>query len=61
MPLSVQWGAEDRYLEEAIAIPPAKFAPLASKLVRHPRATHWVHWDEPEAVSAAMIQFLDEK
>lgn len=61
MPLQVQWGAGDRYLEEAVALPPQAVAPLAKPLVRHPRATHWVHWDEHEAVSEAMISFLREQ
>ena len=59
VPLQVQWGAGDRYLEEAIAIPNADVAPLAAPLVRHTDATHWVQWDEPEAVSRALIDFLD--
>ena len=66
VPLQVQWGAKDRYLEEKIAIPNTdekEFAPLAvpSSLVRHPNATHWVQWDEPEAVSDALIEFLNDE
>ena len=65
VPLQVQWGAKDRYLEEKIAIPNTdekEYAPLAGKssLVRHPNATHWVQWDEPEAVSDALIEFLND-
>lgn len=60
VPRQVQWGSSDRYLEEGIAVPPPEVAPLAAPLVRHPTATHWVQWDEPEAVSRAMITFLDE-
>ena len=61
VPVQVQWGARDRYLEE-IAIPPADVAPLANRqIVRHPDATHWVQWDEPDAVSEALIEFLNEK
>ena len=62
VPVQVQWGARDRYLEEKIAIPPADVAPLAKKsVVSHPDATHWVQWDEPDAVSDALIEFLNEK
>jgi len=62
VPVQVQWGARDRYLEEKIAIPPADVAPLANRsIVRHPDATHWVQWDEPDAVSDALIEFLNEK
>ena len=47
---------------EKIAIPPADVAPLANRqIVRHPDATHWVQWDEPDAVSEALIEFLNEK
>ena len=56
-PVSVIWGERDPYLESSMAAPPPELVPHATVL-RLPKATHWVHWDEPEAVNAALLELL---
>ena len=53
-PAQVQWGSRDRYLQPELAEPPESLATRGAQVVRHPNATHWVHWDEPEAVANAL-------
>lgn len=59
-PAQVQWGSRDRYLQPELAEPPESLATRGTRVVRHPNATHWVHWDEPKAVADALLAFLDE-
>ena len=42
-----------------MAEPPAALAPR-SRVVRFPTATHWVHWDEAEAVNRELLALLRE-
>ena len=49
----------DRYLQPELAEPPKSLATRGAQVVRHPNATHWVHWDEPEAVANALLAFLE--
>ena len=58
-PAQVQWGSRDRYLQPELAEPPESLATRGAQVVRHPNATHWVHWDEPEAVANALLAFLE--
>lgn len=53
----VLWGDKDLYAEPALA--EASAALCAKATVRHfPEASHWLAHDEPEAVSAALADFL---
>ena len=58
-PVLVLWGEQDPYLEAAMASPPAHVAPNA-RVVRFPNASHWVHWEEPEAVNRELLALLRE-
>jgi pimeloyl-ACP methyl ester carboxylesterase len=40
-----------------MACVPPELAPGA-RVVRFASASHWVHWDEPDAVNAALLAFL---
>lgn len=57
LPVTVIWGEQDRFLERGLAE-----AALAlcrqSRMVPLPKATHWLHHEEPEAVSQALLDAL---
>ncbi|EIM25117.1 alpha/beta fold hydrolase [Microvirga lotononidis] len=56
-PTFVIWGTRDRFLERGLA--EASLALCRSGDVRWiETATHWVQHEEPEAVNAAMVEFL---
>lgn len=58
-PTLILWGERDRALQPGLAE-----ASLAlcerGRLQRFPQATHWVQHDAPEAVNAALIDFLKQ-
>ena len=55
--LEQEWGTRDRFLERGLA--EASLALCCSGDVRWiETATHWVQHEEPEAVNAAMVDFL---
>ncbi|UVF20092.1 alpha/beta hydrolase [Microvirga terrae] len=56
-PTLVIWGARDRFLERGLA--EASLALCRSGDIRWiETATHWVQHEEPEAVNAALVEFL---
>ncbi len=56
-PTLVLWGDQDAFARPDLA--EASAALCAKAEVRHfPRASHWLAHDEPEAVSAALLDFL---
>ena len=56
-PTLVIWGTRDRFLEKGLA--EASLALCRSGSVRWiESATHWVQHEEPDAVNAAMVEFL---
>ena len=50
------WGRRDRYLGEELATPSPALVPECE--VRFLDASHWVHWDKPDEVSDALLEFL---
>lgn len=58
-PVLVLWGEQDKYLVASMADPPGHLAPRA-RVVRFARASHWVHWEEPEAVNRELLALLRE-
>ena len=56
-PTLVIWGRRDAALEPGLAEASAALCDDA-RIVWHDRATHWVQHDEPEAVNAALVDFL---
>jgi 4-alpha-glucanotransferase len=56
-PVQVIWGDADRFLEASLAEPDPAWVPDAR--VRHlPKASHWVHHDEPGEVNRILAEFL---
>ena len=58
-PVLVLWGEQDPYLVASMADPPAHLAPRA-RVVRFPNSSHWVHWQEPDAINAELLALLRE-
>ena len=58
-PVLVLWGEQDPYLMASMADPPALLAPRG-RVVRFPNASHWVHWQEPDAINAELLALLRE-
>lgn len=57
VPVMVLWGDRERHLVPELAQPPADWVDNAR--VEHlPKASHWVQHDEPEKVSALIIEHL---
>jgi pimeloyl-ACP methyl ester carboxylesterase len=57
VPTLLLWGDRDRYLRPALA--PASAALCDDvRLVRFPRATHWLQHDEPDRVTGLLAEFL---
>jgi pimeloyl-ACP methyl ester carboxylesterase len=56
-PTLVVWGERDRYLVPELATGLEPWVPDL-RVVRLPRATHWVQYDEPDAVNRLLIDFL---
>jgi epoxide hydrolase 4 len=57
-PTLVIWGDHDRYLEAGLATPLLSDVPNLERVVRRPRASHWVHQDEPETVNELLVAFF---
>jgi pimeloyl-ACP methyl ester carboxylesterase len=56
-PTLVLWGMQDRFLEAGLAEDSLSLCEQG-RLVRLEQATHWLHLEEPEAVNAALVEFL---
>ncbi|MDI1449805.1 alpha/beta hydrolase [Polyangium sp. 6x1] len=56
-PVLVLWGDEDRHLGREFADPGADLTPDV-RIVHVPGATHWVHHERPELVTAEVAAFL---
>ncbi len=60
MPALILWGMQDHALQSGLAE-----ASLAlcddGRLVWHPRATHWLPHEEPEAVNTELLAFLRDE
>ncbi len=56
-PCRVLWGMRDRFLDARLADASLELCARGS-LVRFAHATHWLHHEEPEAVSREIIAFL---
>lgn len=54
-PVLVIWGVEDRFLTERMAEPDPRWVPDV-RVVKLPGASHWVQHDEPERVSALLVE-----
>ena len=59
-PTLVIWGELDRHLGAELAEPDRADVPNLERVVRLPGASHWVQHDEPERVSALLIDFFDQ-
>jgi epoxide hydrolase 4 len=57
-PVLVLWGERDRYLGAELARPPAEAAPDCR--LHYLDASHWVHWDRPDEVTARLLAFAQE-
>ena len=57
-PTMVIWGERDRHLGADLAEPRAADVPHLERVVRLPDASHWVQHDEPDRVSALLIDFF---
>ena len=57
-PTLVVFGERDRYLSKELAEPDPADVPNLERVVRLPRASHWVHHDEPERVNELLLEFL---
>ena len=57
LPVTVVWGGRDQFLDRGLA--DAQLALCRrGELVALPEATHWLHHEEPEAVSRAILKAL---
>ncbi len=55
LPTLVVWGDREQHLDAALAIPPPDW--VSNARVEHiPNGSHWVHHDEPEAVTRLLIE-----
>jgi pimeloyl-ACP methyl ester carboxylesterase len=57
-PTRVIWGERDRHLGAELAEPDRADVPHLESVVRLPRASHWVHQDEPERVTELLVEFF---
>ncbi|MBV9680273.1 MAG: alpha/beta fold hydrolase [Solirubrobacterales bacterium] len=57
-PTLVIWGERDRHLGAELAEPDRADVPNLERVVRLPDASHWVQHDEPDRVSALLIDFF---
>jgi epoxide hydrolase 4 len=57
MPTTILWGAQDHFLEPAGAEGSLALCEQG-RLVRFPNATHWLHLEEPGAVTDQLLQWL---
>jgi pimeloyl-ACP methyl ester carboxylesterase len=56
----VIWGDKEKYLNAALAEPPADWVPSA-RVVHIPEASHWVHHDAPDKVAALLIEHFSPR
>jgi pimeloyl-ACP methyl ester carboxylesterase len=54
VPTLVIWGDRERYLDRELADPPSDYV-TGARVVHIPEASHWVHHDAAERVSALLI------
>lgn len=59
VPVLILWGERDRFLLAEMADPSLAMCEHG-RLVRLPRATHWLQHEEPERVNALISEFLAE-
>lgn len=57
VPTLILWGGRDAFLEPGLADAALELCDQG-RLVRFPRATHWLQHEEAEAVNAELIAFL---
>jgi len=57
VPTLLIWGQQDRFLGQELARPSIDMC-STSRLVFVPDATHWVQHEQPEKLSAMLIEFL---
>jgi epoxide hydrolase 4 len=57
MPTVILWGDQDRFLEAAGAEGSLALCENG-RLIRFPEATHWLHLEEPAAVTGAILEWL---
>jgi pimeloyl-ACP methyl ester carboxylesterase len=57
-PTLVIWGQRDRYLGAELAEPDRADVPNLDRVERLPRASHWVHHDEPDRVTQLLTGFF---
>jgi pimeloyl-ACP methyl ester carboxylesterase len=57
VPTRILWGQRDMFLLPQMAQESVKYCDSA-ELTYFPNATHWLQHEEPEAVSAALIEFF---
>jgi epoxide hydrolase 4 len=55
-PTLVIWGERDRYLGAELAEPDPRDVPNLERIVLMPEASHWVAADEPDRVSALLVE-----
>lgn len=56
-PTLIVWGTGDRFLGEEL-IPPSLARCADGRVVRLEGVTHWVQWEAPERLNAALKEFL---
>jgi pimeloyl-ACP methyl ester carboxylesterase len=59
VPVRIGWGMDDSALLPALLDPLADWVDDLT-IERFPRATHWVHHEQPDAVTSLMSRFVDE-
>lgn len=57
LPVLVVWGGKDRFLGRKVMESSAALCPNGL-FVPIEEATHWLHWENPERVTAEMLRFL---
>ncbi|GAQ90056.1 hypothetical protein KFL_005940010 [Klebsormidium nitens] len=57
LPVKVIWGEDDVALGKELAAPPKELVPN-HEVVFLPGVSHWCMWDDPERVSAEILDFL---
>lgn len=57
MPTLILWGMQDHALQSGLAEASLGLCD-EGRIIWHPRATHWLPHEEPEAVNAALLAFL---
>nr|WP_198349345.1 MULTISPECIES: alpha/beta hydrolase [Ramlibacter] len=57
LPVSILWGEQDPLLDRTLADAALALCDRGT-LVPFPRATHWLHHEEPQAVTRELLQAL---